>query len=96
MLLCCRYGDDLDVSSNIAAVADYLEACAKAQAAEQPSPLPDNSLRHLVRYRAVLQGICLVQADDARKLLVCLLISALNVAQGCVFARQEIAALAAA
>jgi hypothetical protein len=47
---CChRYGDDLDVSVNIAAVADYLEACARAQAAEPPSPQPDHSLRHLVR-----------------------------------------------
>lgn len=43
-----RYGDDLDVSANIAAVADYLEDCARAQAAEPPSPLPDHSLRHLV------------------------------------------------
>jgi hypothetical protein len=48
-----RYGDDLDVSVNIAAVADYLEDCAQAQAAEPPSPLPDHSLRHLVR------GVCL-------------------------------------
>ena len=43
-----RYGDDLDVSVNIAAVADYLEDCARAQAAKPASPLPDYSLPHLV------------------------------------------------
>jgi hypothetical protein len=43
-----RYGDDLDVSVNIAAVADYLEDCARAQAAKPPPPPPDHSLRHLV------------------------------------------------